>query len=382
MHAESVYKLWKRKNGMPQRTGTVNLPLHPGKCPRWLFSRMVKLGGAISEAIIYEYGQEEYLKRISDPYFFQAFSCALAFDWHSSGTTTTTLGALKLALNPREHGIKVTGGKGAASRKTPYEIEEVSDLFSLSEQKIKKLKYTSKMVAKVDNSLIQCDPPYKLYHHSFVLIQNGKWCVVQQGINTQNRYARRYHWLSDDVQNFVEEPHNAICCDKTEEKVLNLTARESRETRETSLDLVKDNPKHLEKYFLPKGQKSLTSYTTLFMGKNHYNLNLSKRSLKFLKEAYEFQPSNYEELVALKGMGHKTIRALALISELVYGTKPSWQDPAKFSFAHGGKDNIPRPVDKQLMDSNTEFLKEAVKSARIGDKEKLHAIKRLGDFVI
>lgn len=361
------------------RTGCTNLPLHPGKCPPWLFGRMVKLGGAITDVIIAEYGQEEFLRRISNPYFFQSFACVVGFDWHSSGCSTTLCGALKEALNEKSIGIKIAGGKGKASKKTQKQIEEFSNSLSLSAQKIDKLKYASKIIAKVDNNLIQ--DSYQLYMHTFFFTEKGKYAVVQQGMNPFNKYARRYHWLSDSVQSFVEEPHNAICCDEKKEKVLDLTAKESRETRKTSLDLVNDNPKHLEKYFIPKCQKTLFEYSELTMSPNHYSLNLSKRSLAFLKQAYEFQPKDYEELVALKNMGPQTVRALALISELVYGTKSSWEDPAKFSFSHGGKDGVPYDVNRELMDKNTGFLKEALKQSKLGDKEKLSAIKRLKDFI-
>lgn len=361
------------------RTGVANLPLHVGKCPRWLFGRMVKLGGAITEIIINEYGQKEFLRRISNPYFFQSFACVVGFDWHSSGVSTTLCGALKTALNEKDLGIKIAGGKGKTSRRTPEQIEKFSNSFSLSTNKIDRLKYASKIIAKVDNNLIQ--DSYQLYMHTFFFSEKGKYAVVQQGLCNENRYARRYHWLSESINSFVEEPHNAICCDKKEENVLDLTAKESSETRKTSLDLVKDDPKHLEKYFMPKGQKTLFDYSELTMDPNHYSLNLSKKSLTFLKQAYEFQPKNYEELVALQNMGPKTIRALALISELVYGTKSSWQDPARFSFSYGGKDSVPFPVDKTLMDNNTEFLKEALKQSKLGQKDKLDAVRRLKDFI-
>ncbi|MEM4245009.1 MAG: DUF763 domain-containing protein [Candidatus Nanoarchaeia archaeon] len=351
-----------------RKTGITNLPLHYGTCPRWLFSRMTALGGAISEAIVYEYGQDELIKRISDPFFFQALSCVLGFDWHSSGTTTTTLGALKVALTDKELGVKVCGGKGNVSRKTPSEIEFNSEKLSLSSQKSSALIYASRMSAKVDNALIQ--DGYDLYAHFFIFSEDGKYAVIQQGMNSKIRYARRYHWLSG-FDSFVEEPHNAICCDKKSGEVLDLTSKESNETRNISVDLVKDNPKHLEKDF----------DEVLHMTPNHYKLNLTRKSLAYLKKAYEFQPKNYEELVSIHGVGPSSIRALALISEIIYGTKLSWSDPAKFSFAHGGKDGVPYPVNRKVIDSNVEFLKEAVKNAKVGDKDRLNAIRRLAFFI-
>ncbi len=366
IHTGIVYKFLKQVSCM-RKTGVTNLPLHYGSCPRWLFSRMTSLSGAISETIVYEYGQDELIKRISDPFFFQSLSCVLGFDWHSSGTTTTTLGALKVALTDRELGIKVCGGKGNVSRKTPSEIEFNSDNMGLS-SKSDSLIYASRMCAKVDSALVQDD--YNLYAHFFIFSDKGFYAVIQQGMNPKIKYARRYHWLSG-FDSFVEEPHSAICCDRKGSEVLDLTSKDSSETREVSVDLVKDNPKHLEKDF----------DEVLHMTSNHYNLNLTRKSLTYLKNAYEFQPKNYEELVSIHSIGPSSVRALALISEVVYGTRLSWSDPAKFSFAHGGKDGIPYPVNREVMDSNIKFLNYAVRSAKLGDKEKLSALRRLSHFI-
>ncbi len=348
--------------------GTANLPLHFGSCPRWLFGRMSELSGAITEAIIYEHGQSEFIRRISDPFFFQALGCVIGFDFHSSGVTTTTLGALKVALTNKEIGVKVCGGKGNVARKTPSEIEFNSDKLSLTTKKSESLVYASRMTTKVDNALIQDN--YNLYAHFFILSEKGDYAVVQQGMNNKTRYARRYHWISG-FESFIEEPHNAICCNKKENNVLDLTSMQSNETKNTSLDLVKDNPEHLEKDF----------NKILHMSSNHYDLKLSRKSLNYLKRAYELQPESYEELIAIQGVGPASIRSLALISELIYGTRSSWEDPAKFSFAHGGKDAVPFPVNKRIMDSNTEFLKEALKSAKLGNKEKIVAIRKLDEFI-
>lgn len=359
-----------------ERTGTVNLPLHVGKAPRWLFGRMVKLAEGITDVLVYEYGQEEFLRRISDPLWFQALSCVLGYDWHSSGTTTVTCGALKVAINPEEHGIKVAGGKGITSRKAPSEIEEFGNSFSMSSKTIEELVYASKMSAKVDNSCVQ--DGYQLYHHSFFFTAKGNWAVVQQGMNED--YARRYHWISSGVKSFVEEPHTGICCDKIENKVLDMTAKDSEETRKISLDLVKDNPVHLENFFNKKNQKLISQFT---MPAHHQilDIDIGKNEMKVLQKAYEIQPESYEELVSLRGIGPKKIRALALISELLYGAEPSWKDPVKFSFAHGGKDGYPYMVKPWHMQKTTEILKEAIEQAKIGRSEKLHAIKRLHDFI-
>lgn len=343
------------------RTGIANLPLHPGKCPPWLFKRMKKLSGAISEIIIYEYSQDELLKRLSDPYWFQAFSCVLGFDWHSSGVTTTVCGALKESMEP-ELGISVCGGKGKTSRKTPEEIGKAADTYSLNEKKRNSMVYASKMSAKVDNTTVQ--DGYNLYHHVFILTEKGKWCVIQQGMNSSNRYARRYHWLSDDVQDFVREPQSAICCDKRG-TTLNMVAKQSKEAQDVCVDLVKE--KNIESKILSLPPE--------------HGFTLNKQTRTTLQRAYEIQPSNYEELLAIRGVGPKAVRAMALVSEIIYSTAPSWKDPAKFSFAHGGKDGIPYPVDRKLMDSNIDMLKNAVSEAKLGSKDKMYAIRRLKDFI-
>jgi len=364
-----------------QRTGYANLPLHKGKAPPWLFKRMIRLAGAITDTLLLEYNQEEFLRRIANPYWFQAFSCVLGFDWHSSGTTTTTCGALKEALNKHNFGIKVAGGKGRVSRKAPEQIRKIGEDFLISTKKIERLVYSSRMSAKVDNSLVQDD--YQLYHHVFLLTEKGKWGVIQQGMNPEHSYARRYHWLSDSVKSFVEEPQEAICCDKRTKNTLNMTAKQSREARKISVDLVKE--RNLLNYFKKPIQKTIREFSgkkniILNMPRTHLIKNMNKINLQTLKHAFEYQPSNYEELVAIRGIGPKIIRALALISELIYGAPPSWEDPARYSFAHGGKDGIPYPVDKEVMDESTQVLKNAIKNAKLGEKDKLNAVKRLNNF--
>ena len=364
------------------KSGIANLPLHGGNCPRWLFPRMKKLGGAISEIIINEYGTEEFLRRLANPYFLQSLGCAIGFDWHSSGLTTTTLSALKESLNKNNLGIKIAGGKGKASKNTLKEIEQYN--FSLSESKIARLKYSSRMCAKVDSVLIQ--DGYELYHHCFILSEKGKWTVIQQGMNSATKYARRYHWLSENFADFVDEPQNAICCDK-KGFTLDLTSKSSKTAREVSLDLAKDNPNHLKKYFVkkflnPPQQKTLFDFTggrtlELSMPSNHGIMDMNKRNLETLRIAYEYQPKTYEELVAFKGVGAKIIRSLALISELVYGCGLSWKDPCRFSFALGGKDKIPYEINRKDYDEAVVILRNAVDCAKIGEDDKLNAIKRM-----
>jgi hypothetical protein len=343
------------------RTGIADLPLHWGRAPRWLFKRMVKLSKSIAEVIILEYSRDEFLRRISDPFWFQAFASVLGYDWHSSGTTTVTCGALKEGLKSGELGVVVLGGKGKVSRKTPKEIENLDKIFSFSSSKIEKLKIASKLTAKVDNSALQ--DGFQLYHHSFFVSEDGKWCVIQQGMNPKVHYSRRYHWLSEKVKSFVVEPHLAICCDY-KGKALNMVAKESEECRKASLDLIRDNPKKLKKYLL--------------LDKRH---EIDLKNFRGLINAYEFQPKNYEELILVNGMGPKSIRALALLSKLIYGAEPSWRDPVKFSFAHGGKDGYPYPVDRKTYDKSIQILKVAIENAKIGRKERLNAIKRLKEFL-
>jgi hypothetical protein len=346
---------------------------------------MKLLGGAITKIIAHEYGKQELLRRLADPFFFQALSCVMGFDWHSSGTTTTTLGALKEAIKPDEIGIAVCGGKGKASKRTPDEIQKLADIFSLSSQKVEKLKYASRMAAKVDNACVQ--DGYQLYHHTFVFTEDGDWAVVQQGMHEQT--ARRYHWLSEGVRSFVEEPHSGIIGDRREEVVLDMTARESEEARKASVDLVRDSPQRLMLSVRDAEQRSLDEYfersphvLKLVMPTPHTITNLTEQTITALKRAYELQPENYEELVAIRGIGPKAVRALALVSDLIYGRSPSWKDPVRFSFAHGGKDGVPYPVDRGTYQKTIEILESAIEDARVGQKEKLNAVRRLHEFLM
>lgn len=358
------------------KTGTTNLPLHGGKCPNWLFPKMKKLAGAITETIIHEYDEKELLERLSNPHWFQSLGCALGFDWHSSGLTTTTCGALKEALQEKNLGVQIAGGKGKTSTKTPNEIENTQ----LPNKQIQKLKKASKTIAKVDNTLVQ--DQYQLYHHTIIFTRKGEFTVVQQGMNnSSNGYARRYHWLEDDIKDFIEEPHTAICCDQ-KNKTLDLTAEQSEETRKTSLDLIKDEPEKIFNAF--KTRTTLKDFTQdreeLHMPSNHWirRNDLSKKDKEILKKAYEIQPRNYEELITLQGMGSKKIRALTLVSDLIYNTEPSKRDPKTYSFAHGGKDGTPYPVNDETYQNTIETLNKSIKDAKnIEKKEKQKAIKRL-----
>jgi len=371
-----------------RRTGLAELPLHNGKAPQWLVKRMMGLAREIATIIVDEYGREEFLRRISDPYWFQAFGCVLGYDWHSSGVTTVVTGVLKTALKEANLGIAVCGGKGKASRETLSEIIGVGEAFNLSTSKINYLQYASRMSAKVDNTAIQAG--YQLYHHTFFVTEEGKWAVIQQGMNINDRTARRYHWLSDHVENFVVEPHSAIVGDIKRPFALDMTAKESEECRKTSVDIVKEKPQRVTRMLemiRPSYQRSLREWIpeTAFKEDREYVVEFLKMPLsinwKALKRAYEIQPRNYEELLGIKGIGPSTIRGLALISEIIYGSKPSWRDPVKYSFAYGGKDSVPYPVNKKAMDESIRVLREAVEKAKMGDKERLVMLQKLRRFV-
>jgi len=353
----------------------MDLPLHRGSAPYWLVKRMKSLAHAIFELLVEEYGVSGVIEKLADPLWFQSLSCVLAYDWHSSGTTTVVCGVLKSVIDPEEFGIGIAGGKGKASRNTPSEIEEIGTKLSLSDAKIEELKYASRLSAKVDNACIQ--DGYQLYHHTMVITEKGEWAVIQQGMNPHNRYARRYHWLSSAVKSY-EEPHQGII-GLPHSHVLDMTARESRECREVSIDLVKSKDlrrlyKELESDFrLKKGQRTLLNFnastveeapapipeqTGIFKLPRHVNWDA-------LRIAYENQPSDFEELLCIRGLGPATVRALALIAELIYGAKPSWRDPVKFSFAFGGKDGVPYPVDRRTMDETTEILRAVMKDKKL-----------------
>ncbi len=360
-----------------KKTGTANLPLHTGKAPKWLFSRMVRLSSAITHAIALEYSQKEILRRLSNPYWFQSLSCVIGYDWHSSGTTTVTCGALKQALSTSNLGIFAAGGKGKTSRKTLSEIKSLAGASSISTARTESLQYASRMSAKVDSAVVQ--DTYSLYHHCFFFSEKGHWAVVQQGMNPDSKYARRYHWLSENIDSFVEEPHSAICSTKKQKAVLDMSSLKNKDTRKLSLDIIKDNPKHLQKYLRQSPQTTLQSFTTtqFTMMPRHEITDMHAINLKTLQQAYEIHPKTYEELVSIRGIGPKAIRSLALISEIIYGSPISWQDPAKYSFAHGGKDSIPYPVDKTLMDFSSGIIENAISEAKIHPNEKSRAILKL-----
>ncbi|MCX7757390.1 MAG: DUF763 domain-containing protein [candidate division WOR-3 bacterium] len=350
------------------RCGIAELPLHYGSAPRWLFNRMVKLARAISEIILGEFGTDEFLKRISDPVWFQSLGCVLGFDWHSSGLTTTVCGALKEGLKDigLEYGLFVAGGKGQTSRKTPEEIILWAKKLGFVPEP---LIYASKLTAKVDSAALQ--DGYQIYHHTFIGTKNGKWAVIQQGMNTETRWARRYHWLSWEVKDFVVEPHKAIVCHQ-KGQALNMVATESEKAREIATLIACEKPE--------KTVKIITKIKEIKLPQRHFITLTDINQIhlkKILTETYYNQPKNFKELLSISGVGPKTIRALALMSELIYKTQPSYTDPVIYSFAHGGKDGHPYPINRREYDKSIMILETAIRQAKLGYNEKLSLLRKL-----
>ncbi len=356
------------------KTGVAYLPLHGGKAPRWLFSKMVALSGAILELMVMEAGPDRVLEYLANPYWFQAFGCALGFDWHSSGLTTTTCGAIKVALKDRgkELGLFMAGGKGKTSLKTPEEIARFCDAIGLTAGT--RLIQTSRLVAKVDTSGIQ--DGYQLYHHAFFFTRGGEWAVVQQGMHQANRYARRYHWLSETVTSFVENPHNAILGNHREKSVLNLVDRKSRGSQEGILTLSRLQPDRLVREIRKVDTLSLPRHHPIYAEEFHPG-----RLEKTLLKTYENPAHSFESLLLTRGVGPKTLRALALLSELMFGKSPSFREPEIFSFAHGGKDGYPYPVDLETYHASIEALRGCIRQARMGRSDKVKSLKALARFM-
>jgi len=375
------------------RVGIGIMPLDWGRCPRWLFERMKRLARAITIAIVEEFGNEEFLKRLSDVVWLQSFGNVLGWDWNSSGLGVVTLAALKEGLRDLEDelGIYICGGKGKTSRKTPDEIK----MFGLTRgfDFYEKLIYASKITAKVDSCLIQAG--FQIYHHNFIFTKDGKYVVVQQGMNAKIQKARRYHWLSLKIKDFTEEPHSGIVSD-VRLKPLNLVAKESKENKEISVELVREEPKTFlndiklisEKSNSLMKQKRLPGFCEMELENvefYHHPVEKEKFDLKRLKKTIEkahfLKPENFEQLLMTEGVGPKTIRALSLVSEIIYGAKPSFEDPARYSFAHGGKDSVPRPVDRSVYDFTIQILESAIKKAKIEKREQDLALKRLNNLI-
>ena len=351
-----------------KRSGSADLPLHYGSVPKWLAERMARLGFAITESILTEYGKEEILRRLSDPFWFQSFGAVMGMDWHSSGITTSVMGALKRAINPhsKELGIYICGGKGKFSKQTPGELLRMADATGLDGNELVRC---SKLSAKVDNTAIQ--DGFQLYTHNFILSNTGEWTVVQQGMRAEDRTARRYHWHSGNIRSFVEEPHTGIC-GINQGNILNLTAAEALTSREGILKLSAENP-----------EKIIDTFQHLEMPSHHdvraEDVNL-KRLGSTLWLAHENHPEDFEELLLLKGVGPRTIQSLALVSEVIHGSPTRFKDPARFSFAHGGKDGHPFPVPTKVYNETIGILEKAVEKAKLGINDKNNAIKKLHEI--
>jgi uncharacterized protein len=352
-----------------KRSGTADLPLHGGRVPPWLAERMTRLGTGISEAILYHYGHSELLSRLSDPFWFQAFGSVMGMDWHSSGVTTSVLGALKRGLNPRAHelGIYVCGGRGKQSRKTPDELRAVADRTGLDGEALAR---TSRLTARVDNNAIA--DGFQLYLHSFVLARSGEWAVVQQGMNDDSGMARRYHWHSAAVRDFVCEPHTAIV-GENQGTILNLVDAQAQPAQAAMLGIVRDQP-----------VETLASIRKLVMPQRHDVRAMDvdeKRLGAVLALAYERELRDFASLLLLEKLGPRTLQSLALVAEVIHGTPSRFSDPARFSFAHGGKDGHPFPVPLKTYDQSMSVLRNALDRAKLGNADKLEGFRRLDGFV-
>jgi hypothetical protein len=351
-----------------KRSGSADLPLHNGYVPQWLAERMARLGLAITEVLLAEYGKQEVLRRLSDPFWFQSLGAVMGMDWHSSGITTSVMGALKRAINPRsrELGIYICGGKGKASRQAPEEIRKMCEQTGLDSGQLVRC---SKLSAKVDNTVIQ--DGFQLYMHSFVVSDEGQWTVIQQGMHPGQSTARRYHWHSDGLRSFVEDPHTAIC-GTNQGLILNLADKQACPAREGILTITKEKPETM-----------MQEVQQLVLPSHHdvRGVDVDLRRLgAVLWLAHERQPSDFEELVLLEGVGPRTLQSLALVSEVIHGTPARFRDPARFSFAHGGKDGHPFPVPVNVYDETIGILQTAVQKAKIGETDKQDAIRKLSEL--
>src|SRR5687768_3876715 len=351
------------------RSGTADLPLHGGRVPSWLAERMTKLGTAITETIILDYGASAFLSRLSDPFWFQALGAVMGMDWHSSGITTSVMGALKRGLAPRaeELGIYVCGGRGRFSRNTPNELRTIASRRGFDGEALVR---TSRLTARIDNNTIA--DGFQIYLHSFVVTAAGEWAVVQQGLNDRSGMARRYHWHSASVRDFVAEPHTGIV-GENQGTSMNLVSAEAKSAQSALLDIVREKP-----------EQTLSAARHLSLPAHHevraQNVDL-KRLGAVLAVAYERDLHDFAELLLLENLGPRTLQSLALVAEVVHGTPARFSDPARFSFAHGGKDRHPFPVPLKTYDESLNFLRNSLDAARVGDREKLDGFRRLEKFV-
>jgi uncharacterized protein len=359
---------------------------------------MIKLSHAISKIIVDEYGQQEFLRRLADPLWFQAFGCVLGFDWHSSGVTTVVTGVLKQSLKENIHGISIAGGKGRESTETKDDIPMLAEKhYNLSSGKIDRLLYASKMAAKIDNAAVQ--DGYSLYHHVILFEKEGNWTVVQQGMNPNNKMARRYHWISDNIKGFVCEPHAGIISAYKNPKTLNMTSHDSAENQKVCVELARDGINNIKSSvykIVEMHAHGETNTLDRWIMADNLDRKLSDNGKKnqlpeyykmprrldwdVFRKIYDIQPRNYEQLISIPGVGPASVRALSLIGELIYGTKASWKDPVKYNFAHGGKDGVPYPVARKTYDKSISYLSSAIEGAEIEREERIQALRKLAEY--
>ena len=352
-----------------KRSGFADLPLHGGRVPQWLAQRMTKLGTAITENIVHDYGTSAFLSRLSDPFWFQALGAVMGMDWHSSGITTSVMGALKRGLAPKadELGLYICGGRGRFSRQTPTELRTLGDRRGFDSEALVR---TSRLTARIDNNAIA--DGFQIYLHNFVLAANGEWAVVQQGLNDRNGLARRYHWHSATVKDFVAEPHTGIF-GENQGTIMNLVDTQARPAQSALLEIAHEHP-----------DKTLSAARHLKLPAHHEvrekNVDL-KRLGAVLAVAYERDLHDFAELLLLENLGPRTLQSLALVAEVVHGAPSRFADPARFSFAHGGKDRHPFPVPLKTYDESINFLRASLDAAKLGDREKIDGFRRLEGFV-
>ena len=350
------------------RSGVADLPLHGGRVPPWLASRMATLGTAIAESVVYHYGRAELLARLSDPMWFQALGSVMGMDWHSSGITTSVMGALKRGLSPKAHelGIYICGGRGKQSLKTPAELRDVAARLSVDGDALVR---TSRLTARIDNNAVA--DGFQIYLHSFILTQEGDWAVVQQGMNETTRLARRYHWHSASVREFTADPHTAIVGEPAG-TIRNLVDGRARPAQDALLTIARQDP-----------AKTLSDVRRLAMPRHHdvRASDVNERRLgAVLALAHERDLSDFASFLLLEQLGPRTLQSLALVAEVVHGTPTRFDDPARFSFAHGGKDGHPFPVPLTIYDQSIAVLRRAVDAAKLGHTDKLDGLKRLDTF--
>ncbi len=348
-----------------KRSGFTDLPLHGGRVPAWLHRRMAKLGRAIVEVMVADFGAEEVLRRLSDPFWFQSFGAVLGMDWHSSGITTSVMGALKTSLNPISHdlGVFVCGGRGSHSRQTPNELVQIADREGLRGAELVR---SSRLSAKIDNTALQ--DGFQLYLHSFVVTKSGEWTVIQQGMSDASATARRYHWHSPNIKSFLEEPHSSIYGENMGQ-ILNLVHKDAARSRQSILDLAREEPIRMTQEIKHLNMPA------------HHDVQVKDIDLKRLGAvlylAHESGISGFEDLLLTRGLGPRTLQSLALVSEVIYGTPTRFSDPARFSFAHGGKDGHPFPVPLKVYDETIKVLNDCLSKAKVDISEKKHSFRKL-----